>query len=760
MMIAFFICVFVTFETVLGIARFKDTASWAVAGDDYSQCLDDCGCGAVPWASKWGAIEDISSVCGSPTSPEVACAFGCACSPAFVTGAGRNQSWGSYPLSTDSVGASGVLGTFYLVERAVRCEQYCDVWEDSSSANQPVGYPYSFTQRMYYSMSATGYNSFVIQRNEKYVKSMYYSHVSNDESYYWQPISKSPIITTISSHDQFDYDACLSGCESMGYCIGTGCTFCNDVGTESCTGGEIYGTRASDGTMQSSSMLDFDCVCNYGYGGTLCTQDVDLCTPELNPCGKNSTCWDRALKGNDVVCLCSEEDGVTGEFCDIDIDDCVSSPCDTEVSVCVDDGIVPHTYTCVCLSGLTGGWCGRDIDDCLDNPCKHGTCSDDGSVRNSFNCSCEIGSTGELCDEDVDDCASNPCMNEGTCSDDGSIPNAFNCSCPSGLEGKLCETDVDDCTSNPCRNGTCSDDGSIVQSFNCTCDAGFNGTLCDIELDKCMSSPCQNGGTCIGNTAANNSISCTCPEGFVGALCEDIDSCVSSPCNSGTCVDLGTALFECLCDLEYYEGTFCEIAVVDACISIPCANEAVCTGLGGGNFACDCVAGSNTTGAFCEVTLAPARGWVEIHLNVPGTDVDEASVLQTILGIVPDSVAEQYSIMVSSVGVVDGVVQTQLVLTIASTDDAAAEEIVDVLMDDAQNDQWTVVVVSSSSDSESNIAEGETTVSEPPNYVLWGLIVGFSLIGLLLCMVNCFKCGLGPKMKFVSQNKTEYALPT
>ena len=67
----------------------------------------------------------------------------------------------------------------------------------------------------------------------------------------------------------------------------------------------------------------------------------------------------------EFVCVCTP--GFAGANCDIDVDECASSPCPVPHDVCV-DGI--NKFSCVCAPGFTGTLCdGRYMYSMMLNKC-------------------------------------------------------------------------------------------------------------------------------------------------------------------------------------------------------------------------------------------------------------------------------------------------------------------------------------------------------------------------------------------------------
>ncbi len=69
-------------------------------------------------------------------------------------------------------------------------------------------------------------------------------------------------------------------------------------------------------------------------------------------------------------------------------------------------------FTCLCAPDYTGEFCDVEIDDCMGVECANGECVD-GSA--SFECVCEAGYTGDLCGVDINECDSVNCGSNGEC---------------------------------------------------------------------------------------------------------------------------------------------------------------------------------------------------------------------------------------------------------------------------------------------------------------------------------------------------------
>ena len=79
---------------------------------------------------------------------------------------------------------------------------------------------------------------------------------------------------------------------------------------------------------------------------------------------------------------------ITGEHCEVNIDECSSWPCENRAE-CI-DGI--DSYACQCMPGFEGYNCEIDIDECDSSPCDNqAVCIDE---VNGYTCKCVPGFIG------------------------------------------------------------------------------------------------------------------------------------------------------------------------------------------------------------------------------------------------------------------------------------------------------------------------------------------------------------------------------
>uniref|UniRef100_A0A8C1V3N2 Neurogenic locus notch homolog protein 1 n=1 Tax=Cyprinus carpio TaxID=7962 RepID=A0A8C1V3N2_CYPCA len=404
-------------------------------------------------------------------------------------------------------------------------------------------------------------------------------------------------------------------------------------------------TPEDNASPPKTSLYSFSCFHCYtlgGFAGVHCELDINECI--------SSPCHYGVCRDGVAAFTCDCRPGYTGSMCNINIDDCALNPCHNG-GTCI-DGI--NSFTCLCPEGFRDATCLSKHNECSSNPCIHGNCLDQIS---SYRCMCEAGWTGLNCDININECLSNPCVNGGTCKD---MTSGYVCTCRAGFSGPNCQTNINECASNPCLNqGSCIDD---VAGFKCNCMLPYTGTNTHVtDIDECVSAPCRNGGNC---TDCVNSYTCSCPVGFSGINCEinTPDSSInfslaykqsqsvlfllpSSCFNGGTCVD-GINSFSCLC-LPGFTGNYCQHDV-NECDSRPCQNGGTCQD-GYGTYKCTCPHGY--TGLNCQslvrwcdsspcknggscwqqgasFTCQCASGWTGIYCDVPSVSCEVAAKQQ------------------------------------------------------------------------------------------------------------------------------------
>ncbi|KAK9871195.1 hypothetical protein WA026_011476 [Henosepilachna vigintioctopunctata] len=201
----------------------------------------------------------------------------------------------------------------------------------------------------------------------------------------------------------------------------------------------------------------YQCKCHSGYTGKNCEEDINEC--DSNPCQFNGTCLERSNQTLYRQTIMNTFDGILPEI--------FMNNFDFEKAA---------GYECICIPGITGKNCEIDIDECQSSPCVHGKCED---VINGFRCNCEEGFEGETCNVDIDECMKyHPCVN-GTCIDKRAD---YFCSCEQNYGGKNCSVELIGCLDNPCmNNGICKPYlyNETEHKFNCTCDNGFYGPTCE-----------------------------------------------------------------------------------------------------------------------------------------------------------------------------------------------------------------------------------------------------------------------------------------
>jgi hypothetical protein len=220
------------------------------------------------------------------------------------------------------------------------------------------------------------------------------------------------------------------------------------------------------------------------------------------------------------VCQCQA--GFTGQICQTNINECISSPCYNN-GTCYDR---VNGYQCYCSPGFNGLRCEFETNDCSSAPCIYGQCITQKPF--GFQCLCPQGRTGVRCDIRINECSSAPCKNGGLCTQLN--PFGFQCQCLAGYQGMFCEITINPCDSNPCmNNGVCASRG--ISAWQCACKCGYTGARCEFVINECANNPCRNGGTCTQPKPCG--FVCACPQEpvpYYGQYCEMSFNQPSSNC--------------------------------------------------------------------------------------------------------------------------------------------------------------------------------------------------------------------------------------
>ncbi|KAK3789280.1 hypothetical protein RRG08_001670 [Elysia crispata] len=409
---------------------------------------------------------------------------------------------------------------------------------------------------------------------------------------------------------------------------------CDPVGSASCSNiSEIYAR----------------CICNSGYTGPTCSENIDDCASE--PCQNGAACVDgvtsyscQCLPGfsgtncQDPSYFCSS--GLTGARCE----NAFSCENDyrTGLSMCVcSPGYTQGQY---CTSGLAYGiaFIGevqQELDLILDlcqalcnfdqNGCVGfslfpredltapgtGTCRLFSRIDTVLqNVSADVVSSTKNCDYYTDDTFFSPWLKatsyfnglaffqEEICG--STTPVDAECRSEQAVQQVLPPEVTCSATSVTCldtQNFTCED---LQVRFLCARSRVFEFAECTLR-DVCSENqPCERG-QCVLNATEAASYTCQCPGGYEGSRCQhEINECLTFPgdqsCqNGGTCVDQFLGI-SCLCPLGF-SGERCEDNI-DDCLLATCQTLTTETCIDGVNsYVCSCKPGY--TGLNCEIDI-------------------------------------------------------------------------------------------------------------------------------------------------------------
>ena len=88
-----------------------------------------------------------------------------------------------------------------------------------------------------------------------------------------------------------------------------------------------------------------------------------------------------------------------------------------------------NSFQCICPPGITGTFCQIDLDECLSYPCfNNGKCIQ--SNIGEWACNCSTCFTGQRCESMLETCTNETCSKNGMCVEIG--PCSSSCWCKEG----------------------------------------------------------------------------------------------------------------------------------------------------------------------------------------------------------------------------------------------------------------------------------------------------------------------------------------
>ena len=350
--------------------------------------------------------------------------------------------------------------------------------------------------------------------------------------------------------------------------------------------------RCNFGQCVANGGINFKCICDPGYTGSLCSTALDCqhCHPGVE-CLDSETCGPcpEGFTGDGKICTKTKP--------------CQSDPCFTGVecfAIGDDDFVCGH-----CPPGLTGNgkkcyestneYIEHLCDDVETNPCfDQSMCQvDHGQV---YCQACPQGYRGDgiTCypveDNPCDQTSTNPCYPGSKCQ---VVNGIITCGpCPKNMtgDGKLCY---------PCQ------EGQPCSRYNCP--SGFIWQHNQCIPEQCNPNPCYPGVQC--EMQEGSPVCGSCPPGMIGdgETCSRQDHCSSNPCYPGVQCYNYEKTFQCGACPEGLTGNglTCDPAT-DPCQPSPCFPGVPCVTVWEGRqamFACGlCPDGMVGDGIDCSPT--------------------------------------------------------------------------------------------------------------------------------------------------------------
>eukprot|EP01043_Picozoa_sp_COSAG02_P064986 COSAG02_NODE_9667_length_2148_cov_1.176184_2_plen_437_part_01 len=184
-----------------------------------------------------------------------------------------------------------------------------------------------------------------------------------------------------------------------------------DIDVNECDSNPCVNSAACvESTTDASVVHDaYQCSCNEGYSNGMC--NYNFIGQYATDCTVADSRQVIELSGN----------------CDIDLDECVSTPCQNGAK-CVESTVDPtvsvNSYQCLCIAGFANGLCDYAVISSYETEC--------GVTESTVN-----GAFSGNCDIDVNECNSSPCDNGSDCqesmSDISVSYDAYRCLCNPGF---------------------------------------------------------------------------------------------------------------------------------------------------------------------------------------------------------------------------------------------------------------------------------------------------------------------------------------
>lgn len=208
------------------------------------------------------------------------------------------------------------------------------------------------------------------------------------------------------------------------------------------------------------------CRCMPGYFGPRCENNH-----MLSGCDQLAT---RNITTNPITneteCICKPN--FKGKTCSL-LDCTKQNECVN--GLCYSDPSTAQKSKCVCPPGMTGPYCNNDIDECKETPCSNnGTCT---NSEGTFECQCPDNSTGKYCDNKL-----SGCLNPDKC-----LEVAQDGTCDANCNVLACRFDGGDCILSTDPWDSCTEEPGYCRSLsgNGLCDKTCNNEACLFDLSDC-----------------------------------------------------------------------------------------------------------------------------------------------------------------------------------------------------------------------------------------------------------------------------------